>query len=84
VGLRRVVRDEQGTLLRAAERFTARPDGYPAITGAKVTVRQHGEFVVVGLDFEEPAVRRLSTDRCGPTFEQSYLRVAPGVTTFQA
>jgi hypothetical protein len=76
-GLRRVIRDEHGTLLRAAEPFTARANGDPAITAGEVTVNQQGEFVVVGLDFEEPAAAEAFDASLWTYLEQFYLRVAP-------
>lgn len=77
-GLRRVVRDEHGTLLRAAEPFTARANGYPAITGAVVALQEQGEFVVVGLDFDEPAAAEAFDASLWVYLEHWYLRVAPG------
>lgn len=76
-GLRRVIRDEHGTLLREAEPFTARANGYPAIATAELTLNQQGEFVVVALDFPEPAAAEAFDASLWTYLEQFYLRIAP-------
>lgn len=77
-GHQRIIRDETGSLLTAAEDFTSRQDDYPELAEAEVNVRAQGDFVVINLDFPS-AVDAEDFDATLWTYlDQRYLRVSRG------
>jgi hypothetical protein len=78
-GRQRIIRDETGSLLTAAEDFTSRQDDYPELADAEVNVRAQGNYVVINLDFPSAGDAEDFDAALWPYLGQRYLRVSRGV-----
>ena len=77
-GHQRIIRDETGSLLTAAEDFTSRQGDYSELAEAEVNVRAQGDYVVINLDFPSAADAEDFDATLWTYLDQRYLRVSRG------